>query len=110
MGSFPENDAWRWRNSKQKPVPQRGLWADAHPIPLWEWRKEKHIAPTASAGAASASASAATAGEVHGNRRSKVYRVPGCKGYEGMQPTNLVPFATEAEAQQAGYRKAKDCP
>ena len=48
-------------------------------------------------------------GKVHGNRHSKVYRVPGCKGYAGMRPASVVPFATEAEAQQAGYRKAKDC-
>jgi len=47
---------------------------------------------------------------VHGNRHSKVYRVPGCKGYDGMKPANVVPFASEAEAQQAGYHKAKDCP
>jgi phosphatidylserine/phosphatidylglycerophosphate/cardiolipin synthase-like enzyme len=49
-------------------------------------------------------------GEVHGNRHSKVYRVPGCKGYAGMRPASVVPFATEAAAQQAGYRRAKDCP
>ena len=49
------------------------------------------------------------AGDVHGNRHSKVYRVPGCKGYAGMNPASVVPFATEAEAQQAGYHKAKDC-
>jgi phosphatidylserine/phosphatidylglycerophosphate/cardiolipin synthase-like enzyme len=52
---------------------------------------------------------AQASGEVHGNRHSKVYRVPGCKGYAGMRPASVVPFATEAEAQQAGYRKAKDC-
>ena len=50
-----------------------------------------------------------TAGEVHGNRNSKVYRVPGCKGYADMRSASVVPFATEAEAQQAGYRKAKNC-
>ena len=49
-------------------------------------------------------------GEVHGNRNTKVYHLPGCPGYTRMRPTNLVPFASEAEAQQAGYRKAKDCP
>ena len=48
-------------------------------------------------------------GDVHGNRHSKVYRVPGCKGYADMRPASMVPFATEEEAQQAGYRKAKDC-
>jgi len=49
-------------------------------------------------------------GEVHRNRKSKVYRVLGCKGYADMRPASVVLFATEAEAQQAGYRKAKDCP
>ena len=49
-------------------------------------------------------------GRAHGNRNSKVYRVPGCKGYARMRPASVVSFATEAEAQQAGYRRAKDCP
>ena len=52
---------------------------------------------------------AQASGDVHGNRNSKVYRVPGCKGYTGMRPASVVPLATEVEAQQAGYRKAKDC-
>jgi endonuclease YncB( thermonuclease family) len=80
----------------------RGLWADAAPIPPWEWRKETHTASAASTGAAS--------GEVHGNRNTRVYHLPGCPGYNRMKPTNLVPFATEAEAQQAGYRRAGNCP
>jgi phosphatidylserine/phosphatidylglycerophosphate/cardiolipin synthase-like enzyme len=49
-------------------------------------------------------------GEVRGNKRSKVYHVPGCPGYAGMQAPSVVPFTTESEAQQAGYRKAKNCP
>jgi len=49
-------------------------------------------------------------GDVRGNRNSKVYWVPGCKGYAEMQSTFLVTFDSEAEAQQAGYRRAKDCP
>ena len=57
----------------------------------------------------SAALMAQASGEVHGNRNSKVYRVPGCKGYAGMRPASVVPFATEAAAQQAGYRKAKNC-
>jgi len=63
----------------------------------------------ASAAASSAAPLAHASGEVHGNRYSKVYRVPDCKGYAGMRPASVVPFATEAAAQQAGYRKAKDC-
>jgi methylphosphotriester-DNA--protein-cysteine methyltransferase len=49
-------------------------------------------------------------GAVHGNRRSKVYRVPDCKGYAAMNQASVVVFLDEAEAQQAGYRRAKDCP
>ena len=64
----------------------------------------------ASAASSPAAPMAQASGEVHGNRHSKVYRVPGCKGYAGMRPASVVPFATEAEAQQAGYRKAKNCP
>ena len=49
-------------------------------------------------------------GQVHGNSRSKVYHLPGCPGYTGMQSTSRVTFGTESDAQQAGYRKAKNCP
>jgi hypothetical protein len=63
----------------------------------------------ASAASSSAAPMAQASGDVHGNRHSKVYRVPGCKGYAGMRLASVVPFATEQEAQQAGYRRAKDC-
>ena len=52
----------------------------------------------------------ATLGEIHGTRKSKIYYLPGCSGYERMRHANRVPFASEAEAVQAGYRKAKNCP
>ena len=51
-----------------------------------------------------------TGGEIHGNRKSNIYHLPGCSGYERMRPANRVPFASEAEAVQAGYRRAKNCP
>ncbi len=38
-------------------------------------------------------------GEVHGYCNSKVYQMPGCKGYADMRSAPVVPFATEAEAQ-----------
>jgi len=53
---------------------------------------------------------AATEGHVHGNSRSKIYHLPGCPGYTGMQSTSRITFGTESDAQQAGYRKAKHCP
>jgi hypothetical protein len=49
-------------------------------------------------------------GEVHGTKNSKIYHLVTCPGYAGMNPASLVIFSTEAEAQQAGYRKAKNCP
>ena len=49
-------------------------------------------------------------GAVHGNRRSHVYHLPGCPGYNSMSPANLVSFATETAAMQAGYHKAQHCP
>jgi hypothetical protein len=52
---------------------------------------------------------AASGGNVRGNKRSKVYHLSGCPGYGAMSPANIVTFPSEAEAQQAGYRKAKNC-
>ena len=72
-----------------------------------------HSHPYARAAAAAVppeAARAAAPGDVHGNKHSKVYRVPGCMGYAVMTPASVVPFATEAEAQQAGYHRAKDWP
>jgi hypothetical protein len=49
-------------------------------------------------------------GDVRGNQRSRIYQVPGCPDYAEMHLAAAVTFPSEAEAQQAGYRKAKDCP
>ena len=48
--------------------------------------------------------------DVRGNKRSKVYHLPGCPGFEAMSASNIITFASEADAQAAGYRKAKNCP
>lgn len=50
-----------------------------------------------------------TQGEIHGTRKSKIYYLPGCAGYERMSPANRVLFASEADAVRAGYRRAKNC-
>jgi len=50
-----------------------------------------------------------TGGAIHGTRKSKIYHLPSCSGYEHLSPANVVPFANEAQAVQAGYRKAKNC-
>jgi len=51
----------------------------------------------------------AQARQVWANPRSKIYHVPGCASYRTDKPATEY-RATEAEAQQAGYRKAKTCP
>ena len=47
-------------------------------------------------------------GEIHGNRKSKMYHLPSCPNYDRLKPANMVPFASETEAT-AGYRKARNC-
>jgi len=49
-------------------------------------------------------------GEVHGNKKSKIYHLPNCPGYAGMNPASVIAFESETEAERAGYRKAKNCP
>jgi len=49
-------------------------------------------------------------GDVIGNRRSNVYHLPvGCPSFGQVSPKNQVTFGSEAEAIQAGYRKAGNC-
>jgi PLD-like domain len=49
-------------------------------------------------------------GAVHRNKKSKIYHLSHCPGYAGMNPASVVAFANEAEAERAGYRKARNCP
>jgi endonuclease YncB( thermonuclease family) len=44
-----------------------------------------------------------------GNKNSKIYHVPGCSGYNSVAEKNRVLFKTAAEAEKAGFRKAKTC-
>lgn len=49
-------------------------------------------------------------GDVIGNRRSNVYHLPvGCPSYGQVSLKNQVTFGSEAEAIQAGFRKAGNC-
>jgi deoxyribonuclease I len=50
------------------------------------------------------------AGEVIGNRNSKIYHLPNCPDYNKVSERNRAPFASEAAAVVAGYRKARNCP
>ena len=46
-------------------------------------------------------------GRIIGNKNSKIYHIPGGKSYNKVSAQNAVYFNTEAEAQAAGYKKAK---
>jgi hypothetical protein len=51
-----------------------------------------------------------TAGQIVGNRRSKIYAWPGCGTYDKMAPENRVVFPSREAAEHEGYRAARNCP
>jgi endonuclease YncB( thermonuclease family) len=71
-----------------------GLWSQPNPIPPWSWRRGDGAPLTAT---------------VVGNRRSQVYHKPTCRGAATTAEKNRITFASEADAEKAGYRKARDC-
>lgn len=48
-------------------------------------------------------------GNVIGNKNSKIYHLPGCPGYKTVSEKNQVIFKSAAEAEAAGYTRAKNC-
>jgi endonuclease G len=62
------------------------------------------------AGAHAGAPSGPAARAVVGNRRSKIYHLPDCPGYDQVSAQNRVTFASAADAERAGYRKAGNCP
>lgn len=83
----------------------RGLWGleAGEPVAPWTWRHSGR------AGAAW-SPSPVPPGAVIGNRRSGVYHLPHCPSYDRVSPRNRVPYASVAEAEAAGLRRAGNCP
>lgn len=97
---------------------RRGLWSAAA-TPPWEFRAAARGAgsggftrtnapsmPPPATGAASTTPT----GAVRGNRNSSLYHLPDCPDYEKISLRNRVSFKNEAEAQQNGFRKARNCP
>jgi hypothetical protein len=54
--------------------------------------------------------SSSVAGQIVGNRRSKIYAWPGCGTYYKMAPANRVLFPSREAAEQEGFRAARNCP
>ncbi|WP_319587947.1 thermonuclease family protein [uncultured Desulfobulbus sp.] len=90
----------------------KGLWADANPVPPWEFRHEQR-----SGGSSSAAGVALPSGnpqalptgsaEYHGNVNSHVFHGPGCVDYNCKNCT--VRLKSAQEAINAGYRAHKEC-
>jgi endonuclease YncB( thermonuclease family) len=85
---------------------KRGLWADPHAIPPWEYRhgsgkkesaqlEEIVVKPVA---------------PIIGNAQSKIYHWQGCPNYRMVSAPHQVFFKTRAEAEEAGFRAARNCP
>jgi len=86
---------------------RRGLWADAHPVPPWQWRKgDRQSARTPEP---VASAMPSSTGPIVGNLKSKVYNWPGCPDYDKVSGKNRVTFPSREAAEQGGYRPARNC-
>jgi len=81
----------------------RGLWASPGPIPPWELRAAQR-GPSADWDLEAGDA------RIIGNRNLMIYHRPDCPDYDKVAERDRVPFKTEAEAEAAGYKKARSCP
>ena len=79
-----------------------GLWADANPVPPWDWRRGNRSAATGRSSSAPAA--------VRGNSRSMVYHLPNCPNFDDISERNRVTFPNERAAVEAGFRRAGNCP
>ena len=90
-----------------KPLAERRIVLAGYRLADVLTQNASHLTPAAPDAVPPASASDMT---VRGNMRSRVYHLPGCPGFGTISAANIITFPSEAEAQQAGYRKAKNCP
>lgn len=100
---YAPNDLTLKRLEAEAKEEKRGLWGHANPIPPWNFRRkllieENPVAPLSS-------------GElpIIGNKNSKIYHLPNCDSYSKVSPRNRIMFRTNLEAEQAGYRNARNC-
>ncbi len=47
--------------------------------------------------------------KIKGNKRSRIYHLPGCPNYEDIAERNIRWFRTHEEAKAAGFRMARNC-
>ena len=71
--------------------------------------KAVSVAAPASVPAEATQPATTTAGEIIGNKNSKIYHKPGCPGYNSVSEKNQVRFKSAAEAEAAGFKRAGNC-
>ena len=82
-----------------------GLWSATAPVAPWDFKAARRTP----AGRTVESAAPSRTARVIGNRRSRLYHLPGCPGHAAVGRNNAVPFDSEAAARAAGYRRASNC-
>src|SRR5262245_26798611 len=80
---------------------KRGLWIDPSPVAPWEFRREPRPTLVKRPGA-KPSSPAPVAGQIIGNRASKIYHLPNCPDYSKVSERNRVSFESEAASQAEG--------
>jgi endonuclease YncB( thermonuclease family) len=93
---------------------ERGLWRDPSPVPPWEFR-HGHITETGKSetninSTPNPDHTTTISGQIWGNRRTMIYQWPGCPYYYQISSQNRIMFSSREEAEEAGYRAARNCP
>jgi hypothetical protein len=117
---------WFWKHSQDKSLrdledeardEKRGLWRERNPIPPWVFRKiqNKHVPDVDDFEPPRKVTSLQLQGAqgqspIIGHRESRIYHRIGCPGYGKVSQKNAVQFATVEEAEEAGYKIARNCP
>lgn len=127
---YAAGDAELERLEHEAKEAKKGLWQDTAPVPPWLYRKTRReqaldlsdlipldTPPTSEGTPRAPPALGAIELDLSrsrlliiGNRKSHIYHRPDCPSYSQVLPRNRVPFNSAAEAEEAGYRMAKNCP
>jgi deoxyribonuclease-1 len=71
--------------------------------------EQQAVSRQQSAANAAGAATPSATGQVLGNQNSKLYHLSHCPGFTQVGEKNRRWFSSESQAQQAGFRKAKNC-